>query len=130
MAKTIEEIEVWQLSRILVKEVYTLTFKDTLRRNFSIVDQLQRATLSIMNNIAEGFERLSDKEFANFLNIAKGSSGEIRSMLYVLNDLNLIDNDTFKKFYAQTTQISKSLSGFISYLKRSKTEGRRSKTED
>ncbi len=120
MAKMIEEIEVWQLSRILVKDVYTLTFKDNIRRNFSIVDQLQRATLSIMNNIAEGFERLSDKEFANFLNIAKGSAGEVRSMLYVLSDLNFIDTDTFKKFHSQTTQISKSLSGFISYLKRSK----------
>jgi four helix bundle protein len=98
---------------------YTLTFKDNIRRNFSLVDQLQRAALSIMNNIAEGFERLSDKEFAYSLNIAKGSSGEVRSMIYVLNDLNFIDNETFKKFHSQITMISKSLSGFISYLKNS-----------
>ena len=112
-----EEIEVWQLARTLVKEIYTLTSKDIIKRNYSIVDQIQRATLSVMNNISEGFERHSDREFANFLNIAKGSTGEVRSMLYVMLDMKYIDNETFQHFYTQTTTISKSLSGFMAYLK-------------
>ncbi len=119
MAKMFEEIEVWQLARSLVKEIYSITSTDKISRNFSLKDQIQRAALSIMNNISEGFERHSDKEFAYFLNIAKGSAGEVRSMLYVLLDMNYIDNVTFHNIYDQTTTISKSLSGFMAYLKTS-----------
>jgi four helix bundle protein len=117
MAKMFEEIEVWQLARALVKEIYHITSTDKISRNYSLKDQIQRAALSIMNNISEGFERHSDKEFAYFLNIAKGSAGEVRSMLFVMLDMNYIDNMAFQKFYDQTMTISKSLSGFISYLK-------------
>jgi four helix bundle protein len=117
MAKMFEDLEVWQLSRALVKEIYNLTATNKINRNFSLKDQIQRAALSIMNNISEGFERHSDKEFAHFLNIAKGSAGEVRSMLFVMLDMYYIDNETFNKIYAQTMTISKSISGFISYLK-------------
>ncbi len=119
MAKMFEEIEVWKLSRSLVKEIYRITSDEKTSRNFSLKDQIQRAALSIMNNISEGFERHSDKEFAYFLNIAKGSAGEVRSMLYVLLDMNYIDNKAFQKVFDQIMSISKSLSGFISYLKSS-----------
>jgi four helix bundle protein len=116
MAKMFEDLEVWKLSRALVKEIYSITATDKINRNFSLKDQIQRAALSIMNNISEGFERHSDREFAYFLNIAKGSAGEVRSMLFVLLDMHYIDNVVFKKIYDQTMTISKSLSGFISYL--------------
>jgi four helix bundle protein len=88
---------VWQLARALVKEISHITFTDKISRNYSLKDQIQRAALSIMNNISEGFERHSDKEFAYFLNIAKGSAGEVRSMLFVMLDMNYIDNMAFKK---------------------------------
>jgi four helix bundle protein len=72
-----------------------------------------------MNNISEGFERKSNKEFIYFLKIAKGSIGEVRSMLYVFFDLGLINQIHFQEFHNKTLLISKSLSGFISYLKNS-----------
>src|SRR4030042_5223654 len=117
MAKMFEEIEVWQLARTLVKDIYHITSDNKITRNYSLKDQIQRAALSVMNNISEGFERYSDREFANFLNIAKGSAGEVRSMLFVMLDMKYIDNDTFQNVYPQTMIISKSLSGFMSYLK-------------
>lgn len=104
-----EEIEVWQLARALVKDIYKFTSSENIKRNYSLTDQVQRAALSIMNNISEGFERQSNKEFANFLNISKGSAGEVRSMLFVMLDLNYIDNETFQNIYNQIISISKSL---------------------
>lgn len=118
MAKMFEEIEVWQLSRDLVKDIYKLTYSDNIKRNYCITDQIQRAALSVMNNISEGYERHSNKEFIYFLKISKGSVGEVRSMLYVLLDMNLIDGVQFNKLYQQALKISKSISGFISYLKK------------
>ncbi len=117
MVRRFEEIEVWQLSRGLVKGVYKLSREENLKRNYSLIDQLQRSALSIMNNISEGFERQSDREFSHFLKIAKGSAGEVRSMLYVLMDLEYIGNESFNKLYEEIVVISRSLSGFITYLK-------------
>jgi four helix bundle protein len=118
MARKFEEIEVWQLARQLVKNIYSLTAQDNIRKHYSLIDQIQRASLSVMNNVAEGFERFSAKEFIYLLNVSKGSAGEVRSMLYVLSDLNLIDPTLFKTLQDQTYAISKSLAGFISYLKK------------
>jgi four helix bundle protein len=117
MAKRFEDVEVWQLARALVREVYLLTGQDKIKKSYSLTDQIQRAALSVMNNIAEGFERQSTKEFIYMLNIAKGSEGEVRSILYVLLDINLVDESGFKALHTKTTIISKSLAGFISYLK-------------
>ena len=78
-----EDLEAWQISRELTNQIYTITRKESIRRDYSFVDQIRRATISIMNNIAEGFERGSNKDFAKFLFIARGSAGEVRSMLYV-----------------------------------------------
>lgn len=122
MAKMFEEIEVWQLARSLVKDIYSITSTEKINRNYSLKDQIQRAALSIMNNISEGFERHSDREFANFLNIAKGSAGEVRSMMYVMLDMQYIDNKIFNEIYSQTITISKSLSGFMNYLKSQPTK--------
>ena len=117
MARTFEDIEIWRLARILVKNIFILTNSDKLRKQYCIVDQIQRAALSVMNNVSEGFERQANKEFIYFLKIAKGSVGEVRSMLYVLLDLKMIDDPQFQQFQTETMIISKSLSGFISYLK-------------
>jgi four helix bundle protein len=116
MAIGFEGLAVWQLARILVKEIFTLTRTETFRKYYSLTDQVQRASLSVMNNISEGFERQSNKEFVYFLKIAKGSCGEVRSILYVLINLDLISKVQFQHLHDQTISISKSLAGFITYL--------------
>ena len=84
--------------------------------NYSFRDQIQKASVSIMNNIAEGFERQTNKEFKQFLYIAKGSSAEVRSMLYLAEELDMISKDEFKDLYKLSTEISKILSGLIKTL--------------
>ena len=115
----IEDIQAWQRSRAFTKEVYLL-FKElpTLKREFTLKDQALRATFSIMLNIAEGFARKTDKEFIQFLHIAKGSASEVKSIFYILNDTSLIPTDTFNNFYGKISEIEKILSGLISYLKK------------
>jgi len=111
-----EDLEVWQFSRILVKEIYLVTENKHFQKDFGLTSQLQRSAVSIMANIAEGFERKSKKEFIQFLYISKASCGELRSHLYILLDLNLIDSLKFDNLYQSVEKISKSLSGFIKYL--------------
>ncbi len=108
-----EDIIAWQKLRELTKDVYGL-FRDS--RDFGFKDQIQRASVSIMNNIAEGFERRGDKEFKHFLFIAKGSCGEVRSMLYLAIELKYISQEEFIRLNNLTTEISKVLSGFIKTL--------------
>lgn len=85
-------------------------------KDFSFKDQIQRASVSIMNNIAEGFERNTNKELKNFLFISKGSCGEVRSMLYLAIEFNYITENEFKKYFDLSVEISKILSGFIKTL--------------
>lgn len=108
-----EDIIAWQKARKLSLEIY-LTFKSN--KDFSFRDQIQRAAVSIMNNIAEGYERSSNKEFRNFLFIAKGSCGEVRSMLSLAKDLKYISEDEYVKLENECIQISKILSGLIKTL--------------
>jgi len=108
-----EEIVAWQKSGNLVMEIYK-EFENC--KDFSFRDQIRRASISIMNNIAEGFERRTNKELRNFLFIAKGSCGEVRSMLYLAIKLGYISEDKFKKFYNLSLEISKMLSGLIKAL--------------
>lgn len=108
-----EDIIAWQKAKQLTIAVYT-EFNDS--RDFSFKDQIQRASVSIMNNIAEGFERKSNNEFKHFLYIAKGSCGEVRSMLYLAEELNTISKDSFDEKYKLAEEISKILSGLIKTL--------------
>ena len=108
-----EDIIAWQKAEILTIEIYR-QFRNC--KDFSFRDQIQRTTVSIMNNIAEGFERRGDKEFKHFLFIAKGSCGEVRSMLYLALELGYLSKEDFKKFHNLSTEISKLLSGFIKTL--------------
>ncbi len=111
--KKFEEINAWQRSKNLAVCVYK-EFKEN--RDFSFKDQIQRATISISNNITEGFERKGNKEFSKFLFIAKGSCGEVRSMLYLALDLKYINKEKFDYLQKETTEISKMLSGLIKTL--------------
>lgn len=108
-----EEIIAWQKAKKLTLLVYR-NFKTS--KDFIFKDQIQRGVISIMNNIAEGFERLSNKELKHFLFIAKGSCGEVRSMLYLALELKYITSEEFKELYNLSIEISKLLSGFIKTL--------------
>jgi len=108
-----EDIIAWQKSKELSLIIYE-KFKDI--HDFSFKNQIQRAVISIMNNIAEGFERRGDKEFKHFLFMAKGSCGEVRSMLYLGLELGYLSGDNFKKLHNLSLEISKLLSGFIKTL--------------
>lgn len=112
-----EDLEVWKLSREVVKMIYTLTNKGKFIRDFGFREQIQRSAVSVMSNIAEGFERKTDKEFIQFLYIAKGSCGELRSQLYIALDLGYINDKEFEKNYMLVEKVSKSISGLIKYLK-------------
>ena len=108
-----EEILAWQRGKELTKNVYII-FKDC--KDFSFKNQIERASVSIMNNVAEGFERRTNKELKNFLFIAKGSSGEVRSMLNLGLELGYISEKDYKKTYNLTLEVSRLLSGFIKTL--------------
>jgi four helix bundle protein len=108
-----EDIIAWQKDKDLTILIYS-KFKDS--RDFSFKDQIQRASVSIMNNIAEGFERKSNKELKQFLFTAKGNGGELRSMLYLAKELKYINDDEFNSYYELVIVISKMLSNFIKTL--------------
>ncbi len=109
-----EDILSWQKSRKLTIKIYSI-FKET--HDFSFKNQIERASVSIMNNIAEGFERKSNKEFKYFLYVAKGSCGEVRSMLYLARDLEKVNEKQFVELYEISIEISKLLSGLIKSIK-------------
>jgi four helix bundle protein len=97
LAERFEELEVWRRSRQLTADVYRITARGELRRDFGLKDQMQRAAVSVMSNVAEGFERKSRRDFAHFLVMAKASAGELRSQLYVAIDADLADPGRFKR---------------------------------
>lgn len=109
-----EEIIAWQKAKIMTLKIYSL-FKDI--RDFGFRDQICRASVSVMNNIAEGFERKSDSEFKHFLFIAKGSCGEVRSMLYLAVELNYVNKEEYSYLIGLSNEVSKMISGLIKTLK-------------
>lgn len=108
-----EDIISWQKSKKLTMEIYK---KFNNLKDFAFRDQIERASVSVMNNIAEGFERKSHKDFEKFLFIAKGSCGEVRSLLSLALELNYIDKIEHEKLYFDATEVSKLLSGLIKSL--------------
>ena len=122
-AKTFEDMKVWQDSRDFVKSIYELTASNNFAKDYGLKDQIQRAAVSIMNNIAEGFERDGNKEFVQFLSIAKGSSGETRSQLYRAMDQHYIDDSEYKFLYNNLINVSIKIKNMMSYLKKSGLSG-------
>ncbi len=115
--KSFEDLQVWQDVRVFVNSIYELTGHEKFKKDYSLKDQIQRAAVSIMNNISEGFERDNNKEFINFLSYSKGSAGEVRSMLYVALDLSYISKEEFDKCYLNAVKIIKQIANFKKYLR-------------
>jgi four helix bundle protein len=118
-----EEIESWRKARTLTNEIYQATSSGKFFRDFGLKDQIRRASVSILSNIAEGFERGGDKEFSQFLGIAKGSCGEVRAQLYVALDQGYLSQESFDSLSTKALEVSELLSGFIRYLKGSPLRG-------
>jgi four helix bundle protein len=117
--RKLEELRIWSDARKLVKEIYLL-MKDN--RDYGFKDQIQRATISIMNNIAEGSEYHSDPVFIRYLNIAKGSCAEVKSMLYLCEDLGYCDKANRERLHKQLLSLTSGIYKMIEYLSTPKKE--------
>ena len=112
-----EDIQGWQEARKLTKKIYELTNKFPFKRDFRLCGQIQEASVSIMANISEGFDRQSKKEFIKFLYYASGSASEVQSHLYVAVDQKYISDEDFTETYNQVKKTKSLINGFIAYLK-------------
>ncbi len=115
--KKFEDIKAWQKAREATRETYKQTLKTTFARDFGLRDQIQRSAVSVMANIAEGFGRHSDREFANFLNVAHASISESQSHLYVAFDLGYIDQNSFRKLYEMFDEVSRMTMALAKHLR-------------
>ena len=111
-----EDILAWQKARMLTKRVYQVTRQEEFARDYGLRDQIRRASVPIMANIAEGFGRKTNKEFANFLVMSHGSAAEVQSHLYIALDLTYIDDETFKELYALVDEISRMIMALCQHL--------------
>jgi four helix bundle protein len=118
-----EDIDAWKKARELTKIIYEVTSKGKIASDFSLKDQLRRASISVMANVAEGFEREGNKEFRQFLATAKGSVGEVKSLLYVALDGGLTSSEQFSRIMVLADETSRLLAGFLRYLKTSEHKG-------
>ncbi|MEL6443615.1 MAG: four helix bundle protein [Bacteroidota bacterium] len=112
-----EDIQAWQLARALTRRVCALTQSGAFARDYDLVRQMRRASVSVMSNIAEGFERRSRKEFHQFLSIARGSAGELRAQCYAALDADYIDSKTFDELNGEARRIARMLNGLMRHLR-------------
>ena len=118
-----EELAIFQKARELSKKIYPVTNRDGFKSDFRFVQQIRAAAGSIMDNIAEGFERTGNKEFLNFLYIAKGSCGEVRSQLIRANDVGYLTPEEFDELYLECRKLSAGIMNFIKEIKASDLTG-------
>jgi len=121
--QSFEAIEAWQKARELTRGIYVVSNKGPFSKDFGLRDQIRRPSVSIMSNIAESFERGGTREFIQFLSMAKGSSGEVRSQLYVAVDQGYIDKETFEQLYTLASEASRMITGLMKYLRKSNVKG-------
>jgi four helix bundle protein len=121
--KKFEDLESWKKARKLTNRVYEATAAGSFTRDFGLKDQIRRASISILSNIAEGFERGGDNEFLQFLAIAKGSCGEVRAQLYIAVDQGYLSQDLFERLLNNADEIGRMISGLMKYLSKSELKG-------
>ena len=122
-SKTFEDLQAWKDSRKLVRIIYKLSSVGDLSRDFALRNQMRRAALSVMANIAEGFERTGNREFLQFLSIAKGSAGELRSHLHAAYDSGFIQQEDYQHLSHSVLEVSRQLAGLMKFLKGSPYKG-------
>ena len=121
--KRFEEIEAQQIARTLTEEIYKVTKVGGFSKDFGLRDQIQRASVSIMSNIAEGFERGGRGEFLQFLSMAKGSNGELKSHLYIALDQKYILQNEFNQLFKEAEVTGSKIGGLINYLRKTEIKG-------
>jgi len=121
--KNFEDLEIWQAARRLAQEIYTCSRSPKFSKDFALRDQMQRAAVSVMSNIAEGFERGGNQEFVQFLYIAKGSCGEVQSQLYVALDQDYVDRKLVDSLLVTLKRLSVRIKHLIDHLKQSGMRG-------
>ncbi|HKP46606.1 MAG TPA: four helix bundle protein [Pyrinomonadaceae bacterium] len=126
--KKFEEIECWRKARELTQRVYQLSRTDDFARDFALTNQIRRASVSVMSNIAEGFDRSGTGEFVRFLATAKGSAAEVRCQLYVAADQNYVGVAEFNELNLLADETGKMIGGLMNYLRRAGHKGSRFKS--
>ena len=121
--KSFEEIEAWRKARELIREIYNVSKRGDFSKDFALRDQIRRAGISIMSNIAEGFDRGGTKEFFQFLAIAKGSTGEVRTHLYIACDQEYLTKAEFDNLLSLSLEVSRMIAGLMTYLQKTKIKG-------
>jgi len=121
--KTFKEIEAWQKARELTKNIYAISNDGAFGKDFGLRDQIRRASISVMSNIAEGHERSGTGEFVQFLSMAKGSAGEVQSHLCVAFDLGYLQKATFEQLSTATVETARMIGALMQYLRRSGIKG-------
>ena len=121
--KRFEDLEIWKLARRICVDIEMLFTKTDLGKNYSLRNQMERSSGSIMDNIAEGFDRDGNREFIIFLSYAKGSAGELKSQLYRSFDKSLISQEQFKECSGKCQELQNKIGGFMNYLKNSEFKG-------
>ena len=111
-----EEIEAWQTARLLTREVYLVSGSGVFAKDFGLRDQMRRAAVSVLSNIAEGYESRTQALFINYLGQAKGSAGEVRAQLYVALDVGYLNSDQFTTLSDLADKASRQIARFMDYL--------------